>query len=114
MLRHPWASGVIESRTTPTPIVLEYMDSVIAMFRAGGFSIDLTHHVMHALGSRIFGSLRLIITLVSYCAATISAANSAWMSAPLIHHVLLLERSHQPCFAFALDLVYVLCGSARR
>jgi hypothetical protein len=94
MLRHPWASGVIESRTTPTPIVLEYMDSVIAMFRAGGFSIDLTHHVMHALGSRIFGSLRLIITLVSYCA--------------------LLERSHQPCFAFALDLVYVLCGSARR
>jgi hypothetical protein len=28
---------------------------MIGMFRAGGFSVDLTHHVMHAVGSRIFG-----------------------------------------------------------
>ncbi len=55
LLRHPWASRVIESRTTPTPAVLAYMDSVIGMFRAGDFSVDLTHHVMHALGSRTFG-----------------------------------------------------------
>ncbi len=55
LLRHPWASRVLESRTNPTPLVLAYMDSMIGMFRAGGFSIDLTHHVMHAVGSRIFG-----------------------------------------------------------
>ena len=55
LLRHPWASRVIESRSTPTPVVLEYMDSMIGMFRAGGFSVDLTHHVMHALGNRVFG-----------------------------------------------------------
>jgi AcrR family transcriptional regulator len=55
LLRHPWASRVLESRTNPTPVVLEYMDSMIGMFRAGGFSVDLTHHVMHAVGSRIFG-----------------------------------------------------------
>jgi AcrR family transcriptional regulator len=55
LLRHPWASRVIESRTSPTPMVLEYMDSVIGMFRSGGFSVDLTHHVMHALGSRMWG-----------------------------------------------------------
>jgi hypothetical protein len=45
----------MESRTTPTPAVLAYMDSTIAAFTAGGLSVDLTHHVMHALGSRIFG-----------------------------------------------------------
>ena len=28
LLRHPWASRVIESRTTPTPAVLGYMDSM--------------------------------------------------------------------------------------
>ena len=39
----------------PTPAVLAYLDSMIGMFRAGGFSVDLTHHVMHALGSRMFG-----------------------------------------------------------
>jgi len=55
LLRHPWASRVIESRADPTPTVLEYMDSMIGMFRAGGFSIDLTHHTMHAMGSRLLG-----------------------------------------------------------
>jgi hypothetical protein len=55
LLRHPWASRVIESRTDPTPLVVGYMDSMIGMFRAGGFSIDLTHHAMHAMGSRLLG-----------------------------------------------------------
>jgi AcrR family transcriptional regulator len=55
LLRHPWASRVMESRTQPTPTVLEYMDSMIEMFRRGGFSIDLIHHAMHAMGSRLLG-----------------------------------------------------------
>jgi AcrR family transcriptional regulator len=55
LLRHPWASRVIESRASPTPVVLAYMDSMMAILRGGGFSVDLTHHVMHALGSRLFG-----------------------------------------------------------
>ncbi|MGN9790811.1 TetR/AcrR family transcriptional regulator [Streptomyces sp. OZ13] len=54
-LGHPWAAQVIQSRSSPTPVVLAYMDSVIGMFRTGGFSLDLTHHVMHALGSRMMG-----------------------------------------------------------
>ncbi len=55
LLRHPWASKVMESRTTPTPVVLGYMDSMIGLLRTGGFSLDLTHHVLHAMGSRTFG-----------------------------------------------------------
>jgi AcrR family transcriptional regulator len=55
LLRHRWASRVIESRTDPTPVVIGYMDSMIGMFRAWGFSIDLTHHAMHAMGSRLLG-----------------------------------------------------------
>jgi AcrR family transcriptional regulator len=55
LLRHPWASRVIESRTEATPTVLAYMDSMIGIFRSGGFSIDLTHHAMHAMGSRLLG-----------------------------------------------------------
>ena len=52
LLRRPWASRVMETRTEPTPTVLAYMDSMIGMFRAGGFSMDLTHHAVHAMGSR--------------------------------------------------------------
>ncbi len=53
--RHSWARQAIETRTTKTPAVLAYMDSFIAMFLAGGLSTDLTHHVMHALGGRMWG-----------------------------------------------------------
>jgi len=55
VLRHPWARKAIESRTRRTPTVLAYMDSVTGMFLAAGFSADLTHHLMHALGNRIWG-----------------------------------------------------------
>ena len=55
LLRHPWASRLMESRGEPTPTVLAYMDSMIRMFLAGGFSIDLVHHTMHAMGSRLMG-----------------------------------------------------------
>jgi AcrR family transcriptional regulator len=55
LLRHPWASRLMESRKTPTPVVLGYMDSMIGMFRTGGFSLDLTHHALHAMGSRMLG-----------------------------------------------------------
>jgi AcrR family transcriptional regulator len=55
VLRHPWARRAIESSTRRTPAVLAYMDSVAGMFIAAGFSADLTHHVMHALGNRIWG-----------------------------------------------------------
>ncbi len=55
LLRHRWASQVIESRTHASPVVLDHMELLIATFRAGGFSVDLTHHVMHALGTRMWG-----------------------------------------------------------
>ena len=55
LLRHPWAPGVIESRANPSPVVLAYIDSMIGMFRAGGFSADLTHHALHTMGSRLYG-----------------------------------------------------------
>lgn len=53
--RHPWARQAVESRTNKTPAVLDYMESVTGMFLAGGFSADLTHHVMHAIGGRMWG-----------------------------------------------------------
>ena len=55
LLRHPWARRVMESKATPTPVVLDYIESTIAILVAGGLSVDLTHHALHALGSRIFG-----------------------------------------------------------
>jgi AcrR family transcriptional regulator len=55
LLRHPWASRILESRPNPTPAQLDYLNSMIGLFRAGGFSIGLAHHVAHTMGSRLFG-----------------------------------------------------------
>ena len=55
LLRHPWAPGVIQSRTSPSPAMLRYLESVIGILREGGFSIDLAHHAMHVMGSRVLG-----------------------------------------------------------
>jgi AcrR family transcriptional regulator len=55
LLRHPWASSVLESRGEPTPTVIGYMDSMMGVFLAGGFSVDLMHHAIHVMGSRILG-----------------------------------------------------------
>ena len=52
---HPWARRAIESRTARTPAVLHHMERVSAIFLAAGFTPDLTHHVMHLLGNRIWG-----------------------------------------------------------
>ncbi len=55
MLMHPWARHAIESRTTRTPTVLSHLDSIANAFVGGGISPDLTHHSMHAIGSRVWG-----------------------------------------------------------
>lgn len=55
LLRHPWATTVLESRTSFSLHTVRYFDSIIGLMRRGGFSYDLVHHAMHALGSRALG-----------------------------------------------------------
>jgi AcrR family transcriptional regulator len=55
MLRHPWARKVLEERGTAGPASLAYIESVLATLRDAGFSLDLAHHALHVLDSRIFG-----------------------------------------------------------
>jgi AcrR family transcriptional regulator len=55
LLRHPWAPLAIESRNEPTPAILDYLNSMVGALREGGFSTNLAHHVMHAMGSRMLG-----------------------------------------------------------
>ena len=52
MLRHRWAARIIETRSAPGPATLRYMEAVTGILLGGGFSVDLTHHAMHVLGSR--------------------------------------------------------------
>ena len=53
--RHPWAAGLIESRTRPGPATLRYHDSVLGILRKAGFSVEMAAHAFSLLDSFIFG-----------------------------------------------------------
>ena len=55
LLRHPWAPGLFETRATTSPAIIAYYDALVGLMRDGGFSYDLAHHALHALGSRALG-----------------------------------------------------------
>ncbi|MFH9333168.1 TetR/AcrR family transcriptional regulator [Streptomyces althioticus] len=87
LLRHPWASAVIETRmkerAAPTPAVMAYLDGMIGVFRAGGFSLDLVHHAMHVMGSRLLGfSHELFVDSPAPAAPASSPAPAAPASHP--------------------------------
>ena len=54
-LSHPWAPRVIIDRPTVGPATLRHIDAVLGILSAGGFTIDMAHHALHVLGSRILG-----------------------------------------------------------
>jgi AcrR family transcriptional regulator len=53
--RHPWALGLLESRTTPGPATLRHHDAVIGTLRGAGFSVVMTAHAYALLDSYVYG-----------------------------------------------------------
>jgi AcrR family transcriptional regulator len=53
--RHRWATGLMESRTTPGPATLRHHDTVLGILLGAGFSIELAAHAYSALDSYIYG-----------------------------------------------------------
>jgi AcrR family transcriptional regulator len=53
--RHPWAIGLMESRTTPGPATLRHHDATIGTLRGAGFSVAMTAHSYALLDSYVYG-----------------------------------------------------------
>ncbi len=53
--RHPWATALMDSRTSPGPATLRQHDAVIGTLRRGGFSVAHTAHAYALLDSYVFG-----------------------------------------------------------
>ena len=53
--RHPWATGLMESRSTPGPATLRHHDAVLGILRNAGFSIELAAHAFSVLDSYVYG-----------------------------------------------------------
>jgi AcrR family transcriptional regulator len=55
MLHHPWAPPVITRRKHLGPAALRLIDRVLLILDQGGFSLEMSHHALHVLGSRPLG-----------------------------------------------------------
>jgi AcrR family transcriptional regulator len=53
--RHPWATVLMESRTSPGPATLHHHDTVLGTLRGAGFSIEQAAHTYSLLDSYIYG-----------------------------------------------------------
>lgn len=53
--RHSWATGLLDSRTSPGPATLAHHDATIATFRAGGFTIAQTAHAYALIDAFVYG-----------------------------------------------------------
>jgi AcrR family transcriptional regulator len=55
LLRHRWAIGLMESRSTPGPATLRHHDAVLGVLRNAGFPVELAAHAFSVLDSYIYG-----------------------------------------------------------
>jgi hypothetical protein len=118
LLRHPWAPRVLETRTSASLAVLLYFDGLLRLMRDGGFSYDLIHHALHALGSRALGFTQELFDPSGGTSDDEAAAALASIASQIPHLVAMLaEVAHddpgstlgwcddQTEFEFGLDLI---------
>jgi AcrR family transcriptional regulator len=55
LLRHPWAAPVLETRRTPGPARLRFLDAVVGVLQGAGFSLPDVARAFMALDSHIYG-----------------------------------------------------------
>jgi AcrR family transcriptional regulator len=55
--RHPWAVGLMDSRSEPGLMTLRHHDAVLGCLRAGGFSVPMAAHAFAVLDAHLYGFL---------------------------------------------------------
>jgi AcrR family transcriptional regulator len=55
LAKHPWASPLMESRTSPGAATLGHHDAVLGCFRNAGFSLAVTGHAYAVIDAFLYG-----------------------------------------------------------
>ena len=114
--RHPWATGLMDSRATPGPATLRHHDAVIGSLRGGGFTVALTAHAFSVLDSYIYGFAMQEASLpFDTPEETVELAQTIMAQLPVeeyphlteltVEHVLQPGYDYAEEFVFGLDLI---------
>ena len=55
LLDHPWAIGLVDSRTNRAPESLRYYDAMVGCLLNAGFPMDLVGHALSAIDAYVYG-----------------------------------------------------------
>ncbi len=55
LLRHPWATSLMQSRTKPGPATLRHHDTVLGTLRKAGFSVVMAAHAFSVIDGYVYG-----------------------------------------------------------
>ena len=115
LLRHPWASSLMQSRTSPGPATLRHHDTVIGSLRAAGFSIHLAAHAFSLMDSYIYGfaQQQQNLTYTTAEEATVVAENILeqlgdtypHLAEMITEHALAPDYDYANEFTFGLELI---------
>ena len=113
LLRHPWANGLMESRSTPGPANLRHHDAVLASLRRAGFSVETAAHAYSVLDSYIYGFTLTETTLpfrkpgeVAEVAANIMEGFRAGEYPYLAE--MAVDRAMKPGYSYSIEFEYGL------
>ena len=120
--RHPWATGLMESRRTPGPANIRHHDAVLGVLRNAGFPVELAAHAYSLLDSYIYGFALQEASLpfhtpeeTAEVAQEIMAGGAAdtypHLTEIAVEHVLQPGYDYGDEFLYGLDLI--LAGLAR-
>lgn len=116
LLRHPWASALMQSRTKLGPATLRHHDSVIGTLRQAGFGIHLAAHAFSVMDSYIYGFAQqqqnLTYTTAQEAAAVaenllgqIPAEQYPHLAEMITEHAMKPDYDYAKEFSFGLDLI---------
>lgn len=122
MRRHPWAIGLVETRTSPGPATLKHHNAVIGTLRQAGFSVVMTAHAFALIDAYVYGFALSEATLPVNGPETVTEVAGRMMDqySPedyphlvefTVEHVMKPGYDYGAEFEFGLDLV--LDGLAR-
>jgi AcrR family transcriptional regulator len=114
--RHPWAAGLIESRTNSSPARMRYPDAVMGNLLDAGFSIEMTIHAFFTLDSYIYGfalqeknlpsgTPEQLAGMAELAMREIPAGEYPHLRRVIVDHVLKVGFDYADEFEFGLDLI---------
>ena len=116
LMRHPWATSLMQSRTKPGPATLRHHDSVIGSLRKAGFSINMAAHAFSLMDGYIYGFALQQVNLPSHTSEEsaelaenilreLPAREYPYLAEMIVEHALKPGYDYAQEFEFGLDLI---------